>query len=112
MSSLPNLGGHKPSKIMVDMVEFCLAGLELSPLHSHSLTCSLFTKRLLQALRTQLGEVEPGNLRALAARADKLWAVHTPSSSTIASVSAMEMVEASSGACATIRDGRKGLKGQ
>jgi hypothetical protein len=50
------MGGRKPSKLLVDMMEFCPAGLEQSlPFHY------LFTQRLPQALRTQLGEVEPGD---------------------------------------------------
>ncbi len=34
---------------------------------------------LPQVLRTQLGEVQPGDLCGLAARADRLWSVHAPS---------------------------------
>ncbi len=36
-------------------------------------------QRLPQALRTQLGEVQPGDPCGLAARADHLWSVHAPS---------------------------------
>jgi hypothetical protein len=50
------MSGCKPSKLLADMMEFCVAGLEQSlPFHY------LFTQRLPQALRTQLGEVEPGD---------------------------------------------------
>jgi hypothetical protein len=79
------MGGHKPSKLLADMMEFYLAGLDQSlPFHY------LFTQRLPQALRRQLGEAEPGDLRALAARADKLWAVHAPTASALTAVSSSE----------------------
>ncbi len=48
----------------------------------------------------------------LAARADKLWAVHAPSSSAVASVSSTEAVEANSGACAAVRGSGKGYRGR
>ncbi len=86
------MGGRKPSKLLADMMEFCPAGLEESlPFHY------LFTQRLPQALRTQLGEVEPGNPRALAVRADKLWAVHPPTVSAVAAVSSSEAMETGGG---------------
>jgi hypothetical protein len=101
------MGGRKPSKLLADMMEFCPAGLEQSlPFHY------LFTQRLPQALRTQLGEVEPGNPRALAARADKLWAVHAPTASAVAAVSSTEAADAGGGACAAIRGGGKGFRGR
>ncbi len=89
------------------MMEFCPAGLEQSlPFHY------LFTQRLPQALRTQLGEVEPGDPRALVARADKLWAVHAPTASAVAAVSSSEAAEAGGGACAAIREGGKDFRGR
>ncbi len=101
------MGGRKPSKLLADMMEFCPAGLEQSlPFHY------LFTQRLPQALRTQLGEVEPGDPRALAARADKLWAVHAPTASAVAAVSSAEAAEVGGGACAAIRGGGKGFRGR
>jgi hypothetical protein len=39
----------------------------------------LSVQQLPQALRTQLGEVQPGDPRGLAARTDRLWSVHAPS---------------------------------
>ncbi len=44
-----------------------------------------FMQRLPQTLRTQLGEVQPGDLHALAVRADRLWSVHsTKAAGTVA----------------------------
>ena len=101
------MGGRKPSKLLADMMKFCPAGLEQSlPFHY------LFTQRLPQALRTQLGEVEPGDPRALATRADKLWAVHAPTTSAVAAVSSTEAADAGGGACAAIRRGGKGFRGR
>jgi hypothetical protein len=37
-----------------------------------------FLQHLPQTLRTQLGEQECGNIRALAALVDRLWASHKP----------------------------------
>jgi hypothetical protein len=101
------MGGREPSKLLGDMMEFCPASLEQSLLFHY-----LFTQRLPQALRTQLGEVETGDPRALAARADKLWAVHAPNASAAAAVSSSEATEASGGACAAIRGGGKGYCGR
>ena len=101
------MGGRKPSKLLADMMEYCPAGLETTlPFHY------LFTQRLPQALRTQLGEVEPGDPRALAARADKLWAVHASPSASVAAVSPEESADGSNGACAAIRGGGKGFRGR
>jgi hypothetical protein len=63
-------------------------------------------------VRTQLGEVEPGKPRALADRADKLWAVHAQTVSAVAAVSFSETMETSGGACAAIRGGGKGYCGR
>jgi transcriptional regulator with AAA-type ATPase domain len=38
----------------------------------------MFLQRLPVTLRTLLGEQEPGDIRSLAARADRLWATHRP----------------------------------
>ncbi len=44
-----------------------------------------FMQRLPQTLRTQLGEVQPGDPRALPGRADRLWSVHsTKAAGTVA----------------------------
>jgi hypothetical protein len=79
------LGGRKPSQLLATMMEFCPAGMEKTlPFHCY------FTQRLPPALRTQLGEVEHGDPRALAARADKLWTMHAPVGSAVAAVEQAE----------------------
>jgi hypothetical protein len=79
------MGGRKPSQLLAAMMEFCPTGMEKTlPFHYY------FTQRLPPALRTQLGEVEHGDPRALAARADKLWTMHSPAGATVAAVEPAE----------------------
>ncbi len=67
-------------------------------------------QRLTQALRTQLGEVQPGDLRTLAARANKLWSVHsTAKGGTVAACEAEETPPAS---IAAVRGGTRGHGGK
>ncbi len=73
------MGNRKPSQLLAAMMEFCPTGMERTlPFYYY------FTQRLPAALRTQLGEVEHGDPRALAARADRLWTMHSPGSSAVA----------------------------
>lgn len=80
------MGGRKPSQLLHAMLEFCPLNME-----KHLCFHYLFMQRLPVALRTQLGEVQPGDPRALANRADKLWAVHSEGGT----VAAVDPVEAS-----------------
>jgi hypothetical protein len=106
LQKIGQMGGRKPSKLMAYMIKFCLARLEQSlPFHY------LFTQRLPQDLRTQLGEVEPGNPRELAAKAEKL-STPPPPPSAVASMSATETAEVSGGAFAAVRGGGKGYHGK
>jgi hypothetical protein len=67
------LGDRKPSQLLASMLSVCPSGMELQPVFQY-----LFLQRLPQTLRTLLGEQECGNIRALAALADRLWASHKP----------------------------------
>jgi hypothetical protein len=49
------MGGRKPSQLLHAMLEFCPLGME-----RHLSFHYFFMQRLPQALRTQLGEVQPG----------------------------------------------------
>jgi hypothetical protein len=74
------MGGRKPSQLLHAMLEFCPLGMEW-----HLSFHYFFMQRLPQTLRTQLGEVQPGDPRALAVRADRLWSVHsTKAAGTVA----------------------------
>lgn len=68
---LENLGGRKPSELLSIMMEFCPRGEERSKFFAF-----LFLQRLPKELRIQLGNDEVLELRTLAAKADKLWALH------------------------------------
>jgi hypothetical protein len=67
------MGGRKPSQLLHAMLEFCPVGME-----KHFSFHYLYMQQLPQALRTQLGEVQPGDACGLAAQADRRWSVHAP----------------------------------
>ncbi len=67
------LGDRKPSQLLASMLSVCPSGMELQPVFQY-----LFLQRLPQTLRMMLGEQECGDIRALAALADRLWASHKP----------------------------------
>ncbi len=67
------LGDRKPSQLLASMLSVCPSGMELQPVFQY-----LFLQRLPQTLRTLLGEQECGDIRALVALADSLWASHKP----------------------------------
>lgn len=77
------MGGRKPSQLLHAMLEYCPVGME-----KHLSFHYFFMQRLPQALRTQLGEVMPGDPRALAVRADKLWSVQAIAGNAVAAVEA------------------------
>jgi hypothetical protein len=61
--------------MLASMLAYCPAGMEQTIMFQF-----LFLQRLPVTLRTLLGEQEPGDIRSLAARADRLWATHRPQS--------------------------------
>ncbi len=76
MDALFQLGplrDRKPSQLLASMLSVCPSGMELQPVFQY-----LFLQRLPQTLRTLLGEQEYGDIRSLAALADRLWASHKP----------------------------------
>jgi hypothetical protein len=94
------MGSRKSSQLLAAMMEFCPTGMERTqPFHYY------FTQRLPAALRTQLGEVEHGDPRALAARADWLWTMHSLGSSTVATIEPAVL------AISTIRSSARGHGG-
>lgn len=95
------MGGRKPSQLLHAMLEFCPVGME-----RHLSFHYFYMQRLPQALRTQLGEVQPGDPRALAARADRLWSVH--SAARCGTVAVAESQEDQSASVAAVRGGWRG----
>jgi hypothetical protein len=69
------LGGRKPSQMLASMLAYCPAGMEQTIMFQF-----LFLQWQPVTLRELLGEQEPGDIRSLAARADRLWATHKPQS--------------------------------
>jgi hypothetical protein len=72
------LGGQKPSQMLASMLACCPAGMEETIIFQF-----LFLQRLPVTLWMLLGEQEPGDIRCLAARADRLWATHRPQSNDL-----------------------------
>ncbi len=67
--------GRKSSQMLASMLAYCPAGMEQTIMFQY-----MFLQRLPVTLWTLIGEQEPGNIRSLAARADRLWATHKPQS--------------------------------
>jgi hypothetical protein len=80
------LGGRKPSQLLATMLASCPAGQEQTVMFQY-----MFLQRLPCTLRTLLGEQDAGDIRSLAARADKLWSTHKQQShDMVANVEAAE----------------------
>jgi len=69
------LGGRKPSQMLASTLVYRPFGMEQTIMFQYMLL-----QRLPVTLRTLLREQEPGNIRSLVARVDKLWATHKPQS--------------------------------
>jgi hypothetical protein len=78
------LGGRKPSELLASMMEFCPRGEERSAFMAYH-----FLNRLPSELRVLLAEDDHQDLRALAARADKLVA-HQQQRAVVATVAQPE----------------------
>jgi hypothetical protein len=78
------LGGRKPSELMAHMLELCPRGQE-----KNEFFLFLFLQRLPRELRVLLGDdfAEPWDL---AARADRLWAMHSHDHALIATLQGEE----------------------
>jgi hypothetical protein len=84
LHSLPPLGGRKPSELLAEMVRLCPRGHEDSVFFIYA-----FLHRLPRELRVHLTDVDHADRRALAMKADDLWAhsAKSPHDSTVAAVS-------------------------
>jgi hypothetical protein len=81
------LGGRKPSQLLAAMLPFCPAGQEKQVIFHF-----MFLQRLPVSLRSALGDVQPGDPRALAARADRLLALNPTQRASIAAAVESEEV--------------------
>lgn len=100
------MGGRKPSQLLAAMLQYCPPGEEKG-LFFHF----MFLQRLPVALRAMLGDVEHGDPRALAAKADRLLSLN-PIQSTIAAAVEPVCEETTVAAVSFPRGGRgRGLRG-
>jgi hypothetical protein len=68
---MDGLGDRRPSELLAHMLEHCPAGEEKTKFFAF-----FFLHRLPQELRIMLGEDDHGDVHAVAAKADRLWALH------------------------------------
>jgi hypothetical protein len=80
------------------MLELCPSGHEASPFFLF-----LFLQRLLSFLRIMLGEDDYEDIRAVAVKADKLWAIHAHQQHV--TVAAVEPAPAEPAAIAAVKGG-------
>ena len=71
LMAMEALGDRRPSELLAAMLEICPAGEEKSKFFAFH-----FLHRLPQELRIMLGEDDHQEVHQLAAKADKLWAIH------------------------------------
>jgi hypothetical protein len=83
------LGARRPSELLSSMLELCPRGQEDNVFFVH-----LYLERLPAELRVLLGEDDHQDLRALAEKADKLWAMHGQRFGLVAAVEPQEPVVA------------------
>jgi hypothetical protein len=72
LHQMGNLGDPKPSELLAQMLELCPGGQV-----ANEFFLFLFLQHLPKKLRIMLGDDLGHNARALAAKADKLWAYHS-----------------------------------
>jgi hypothetical protein len=83
---MPALGSRKPLDLMAAMLETCLRGEEKS-----NLFACIFLQRLPREIRVLLANVDHKDPKALATRADELWALHdNPGTSTSSTVDVVQ----------------------
>ena len=69
--AMDNLGGRRPTELLAHMLELCPAGEERSKFFAFH-----YLHRLPQELRIMLGDDDHQDVQTLAAKADRLWALH------------------------------------
>jgi len=70
--SMDGLGDRRPSELLAHMLESCPTGEEKTKFFAF-----FFLHRLPQELRIMLGEDDHADVHAVAAKADRLWALHS-----------------------------------
>lgn len=102
--SMPALGDRRPSQLLADMLEYCPTEEEGS-----SFFRAAFIQRLPAELQVLLDGVEDGDLKDLATKADKLWAIRRPTAWHMAAVTAaFAEEETDSSTIAAVKQGGRG----
>ena len=86
--SMPAIGDRRPSQLLADLMEYCPEGEENTAFFR-----AAYIHRLPTDMQALLDGVEDGDLKELAQKADKLWAIRRPADSNLASVAAVSTEE-------------------
>ena len=78
---MPAIGDRRPSQLLADLLEYCPAGEENSAFFR-----AVFVQRLPSDMQALLDGLEDGDLKELAQKADKLWAIRRPADMAVAAV--------------------------
>jgi hypothetical protein len=107
LSKVEPLGGRRPSELLTTMLELCPKGEETS-----SFFCYFFLQRLPREIRVLLAEEDPSNMRAIADKADKLVALHSPQGHDIVAAAAADTGsdEEEATAAAAVKYSQRGSK--
>ena len=79
--SMPVIGDRRPSQLLADLLEYCPPGEENTAFFR-----AVYMQRLSVDMQVLLEGIEDGDLKQLAQKADKLWAIRRPADSGVASV--------------------------
>ena len=82
--SMPVIGDRRPSQLLADLLEFCPPGEENTAFFR-----AVYMQRLSVDMQVLLEGIEDGDLKQLAQKADKFWAIRRPADSGVASVAAV-----------------------
>ena len=82
---MPELGDRRPSQLLAAMLEFCPPAQQQSPFFR-----AAFLTRLPAAIRSHLDEMEEGDLKVLAAKADRQW-LNCGGAATVAAVAKLDL---------------------
>jgi hypothetical protein len=85
LARMEPLGGRRPSEMLTAMLELCPRGEE-----SSTFFFFFFLQRLPREIRVLLADENPADLRAVADKANKLVALHSPQSHDMAAAAVNE----------------------
>jgi len=101
--AMPGIGDRRPSQLLADMLEFCPAEEEHSAFFR-----AAFIQRLPAELQVLLDAVEDGDLKDLATKADKLWAIKRPAAFHLAAVDSEQISADGADTVAAVKQQGKG----